>query len=170
MLHFKVECGFIKGNNAGYFTLIADAGLGKTAIAAAITSKYNAVSYFFSGSQGITKVDECLKHISASLISHFDLKLNIDFEHKENSFVFKKVVEVTSHARRKPLLIVIDAVDESDGTPVGQNIMRLPESLPKNCYIFLTRRAGVYPLTVAPGTKSLEYILKWPHSTLKCNK
>ena len=158
---FKAVDKFIKGNDAGYFTLIADAGLGKTAIAAAVTSKYNAVSFFFSGSQGITKVDECLKHISASLISHFDLNLNFDFEHKENSFVFKKVVEAASHATLKPLLIVIDAVDESDGTAAGQNILRLPESLPKSCYIILTRRAGVYPLTVAPGTKSLEYILKW---------
>ena len=56
----------------GYLRLVADAGLGKTAIAAEIARRYGATIHFVNASQGITQPYKCLNHLSASLIAQYD--------------------------------------------------------------------------------------------------
>jgi hypothetical protein len=63
-----------KNHPRGYIRIVADAGLGKTALAAEIARRYRAPAFFASASSGLTRPDQCLNHLSAELISPFALK------------------------------------------------------------------------------------------------
>src|SRR3712207_1724674 len=45
---FDALGAFVSQHDRGYYTIIGDAGLGKTALAAAIAGHYQATSFFFS--------------------------------------------------------------------------------------------------------------------------
>src|SRR5262249_30993716 len=57
----------------GYFRVVADAGLGKTALAAKVADEKEAPVFFANVSRGRTRPDQCLNHLAAALIARFGL-------------------------------------------------------------------------------------------------
>jgi serine/threonine-protein kinase len=146
---------------SGYFRLTADAGLGKTALAAAVSRRFGAVSFFANTSRGRTRADQCLNHLSAEIISRFDLPYDrLPARTGEDSGFLEKILQEAVEKARKPVWLVVDALDEGDISP-GRNSLSLPKRLPANVYCFLTQRPGEYPLATTPETALAEFPLAW---------
>ncbi len=62
-----------KAHTRGYFEIVADAGLGKTAVAAEIAKRHDAPAFFASESRGLTQPKQFLTHLCAALITRYTL-------------------------------------------------------------------------------------------------
>ena len=125
--------------SAGYYCVIAQAGLGKTALAAEIAKRYQAPAFFLSVREGYTHTEQCLGHLAADLIARFSLAYDRLPKRATKDWNFVKTL--LDEARKKggqSLLVVIDAVDESE--PTAGNVLLLPERSPEGVHIVLTSR------------------------------
>jgi lambda repressor-like predicted transcriptional regulator len=132
---FQAIAEFIQNNSNGYFTVVGDAGMGKSAIAAKyILDHPETVCYFNIRAEGKNRADLFLKVIRQQLKERYEL-LNV--EDADLSTLLTKVSEKISNGER--LIIVVDALDEVDQEASG-NLLYLPTILPNNIYFLLTRR------------------------------
>jgi hypothetical protein len=142
---------FRKKNRNGYFTIIANPGMGKSTIAAqyvmeqSVTDDVGCVAFFIV-SGGRDRAEACIQSICEQL--KLTYKLDVDVSRIANgqdeiSSVLSEVLQEISdrHLSSEKLVIVIDALDEisSQGNNRG-NICYLPRYLPENIYFLLTRR------------------------------
>ncbi|MEH2184657.1 MAG: AAA family ATPase [Nostoc sp.] len=125
---------FLKKHPKGYFTVIGDAGMGKSAIAAQSVSKYKAICYFNIRAEGRNTPDQFLQSIRHQLINRYQLQ-NADNDNLPT--LLTKVNEKL--AAGEPLVIVVDALDEVE-QPGSGNLLDLPKNLPERIYFLLTRR------------------------------
>jgi hypothetical protein len=140
----KVFCGrkfifdefeaFLKNHPKGYFTVIGDAGMGKSAIAAQSVLKYKAICYFNIRVEGRNTPDQFLQSIRQQLISRYQLK---NAENDNLPTLLTKVNEKLPTS--EPLVIVVDALDEVE-QPGSGNLLDLPKNLPERIYFLLTRK------------------------------
>ncbi|NJM23327.1 MAG: helix-turn-helix domain-containing protein [Richelia sp. RM2_1_2] len=126
---------FIKNNQKGYFTVIGDAGMGKSAIAAKyVLDNPETICFFNIRAEGMNRPELFLKKIRQQLIARFQLQ-NLD--DGDLSTLLTKVKEKLSTGER--LIIVVDALDEVDQEGTA-NILYLPTIIPDSVYFLLTRR------------------------------
>ncbi|MEH2422776.1 MAG: AAA family ATPase [Nostoc sp.] len=125
---------FLKKHPKGYFTVIGDAGMGKSAITAQSVSKYKAICYFNIRAEGRNTPDQFLQSIRQQLINRYQLQ-NADNDNLPT--LLTKVNEKL--ATGEPLVIVVDALDEVE-QPRSGNLLDLPKNLPDSIYFLLTRR------------------------------
>ncbi|MEH2007263.1 AAA family ATPase [Nostoc sp.] len=125
---------FLKNHPKGYFTVIGDAGMGKSAIAAQSVSKYKAICYFNIRAEGRNTPEQFLQSIRQQLINRYHLQ---NAENDNLPTLLKKVNEKL--ATGEPLVIVVDALDEVE-QPGSGNLLDLPKNLPEKIYFLLTRR------------------------------
>jgi hypothetical protein len=145
----------------GYFLLTADAGLGKTALAAAIARRRDAISFFASVSGGLTHGDQCLNHISAEINARFHLGYDgLPATAGEDATFLGKVLQQAVERAGRSVWLVIDGLDEAEVVP-GRNPLSIPGRLPEGVYCFLTQRPGSPPLNINPGTPVVDYLLAW---------
>ena len=146
---------------------MADAGLGKTAIAAQVARQFKAPAFFANASEGRTRPEQCLKHLSAELIARFGLAHDHlpDRAGEDSNLLGQMLVEAAQvEAAQKasgPLWIVVDALDEADKPPPERNTLLLPDRLPQGVYFLLTHRPGEYPLATDARTPVGEYPIAW---------
>ena len=122
------------------------AGLGKTALAAALTQRYDAPVHFFSAGEGITSPARCLNHLCAQLIVRYDLPhTHLPERTGEDAGFFRQLLAeaATKQPDDGPLILLIDALDEAAPTSARHNSAHLPASLPEGMFIILTQRPGV---------------------------
>jgi hypothetical protein len=133
---------FQASHPAGYFVLKADAGLGKTAFAAAVAQRRGALAFFASRARGLTQAAQCLNHLSAELISRFGLPYTaLPLRSGEDSTFFERLLREAADVSGDPLWIVVDALDEAD-VESGRNALGLPSALPATVHVLLTQRPG----------------------------
>ena len=126
---------FINTNKKGYFTVIGDAGMGKSTIAAKYVFEHKTICYFNNLQENRNSPELFLESIRQQLINRYQLT-NVDKD--DLSTLLVKVTEkITTNEK---LIIVVDALDEVKQEPGGENILYLPKTLPDNVYFFLTRR------------------------------
>jgi hypothetical protein len=143
----------------GYFEIIADAGLGKTALAAEIARRRDAVTFLASASSGARRAEQFLAHMSASLIVRYQL------DHRtlparvgeDATYLLRILRESVQRVSGRPIWLVVDGLDEAIAPPSGSNPLLLPPDLPDGVYVVVTRRAG--QLITGPGTPLLRYTL-----------
>ena len=150
---------FASGHRCGYFHIVAEAGLGKTALAAAIASRCAAPAFLFAASDGRTRPRQCLEHLCVELIDHYELAYDWLPERagEDSGFLSRLMTEVS--ARGESVWLVIDALDEADATAGGRNPLGLPAELSEGVFVVLTHRPGDYTLNVAPGISQHELYL-----------
>jgi hypothetical protein len=160
---FETLESFIANTSCGYLRIVADAGLGKTAVAAEIVTRYQAIGHFFDARGGITQTDGCLNHLSARLIARYDLDYtNLpDRAGRDANVLMSLLDEAVAKAREQSIILIIDALDEADPVPAGRNWGHLPSDLPEGVYVILTHRPGDYPIYAAPNTPMEELVLSW---------
>lgn len=125
---------FMRENPCGYFTVVADAGMGKSAIAAKYVSDNFAPCYFIVLVERRNTPEQFLQNIRQQLIQRYALQ---NAEADDLPTLLAKVAEKLTETEQ--LAIVVDALDEVDQDP-GDNLLHLPTTLPKGVYFLLTRR------------------------------
>lgn len=141
---FAAFQNFTNTNKKGYFTVIGDAGMGKSTIAAKYVSKNNAICYFNVLVDGSNRPELFLESIRKQLINRYQIT---NVENADLSTLLEKATEKLSENEK--LIIVVDALDEVNQEPGPENILYLPKTLPDKVYFFLTRRR------YEPGKKRL---------------
>jgi transcriptional regulator with XRE-family HTH domain len=126
---------FLQNNLNGYFTIIGDAGMGKSAISAKyVLDNPETICFFNIRAEGTNRPELFLKKIRQQLIDRFQL---LDVADADLSILLTKAKEKLSTGER--LIIVVDALDEVD-QEAASNILYLPTTLPDGVYFILTRR------------------------------
>ena len=126
---------FIKYNPNGYFTVVGDAGMGKSAIAAKyILDNPGTVCFFNIRSEGRNRPELFLKSVRQQLLIFYPLSGMAD---TDLSTLLTKARE--NIPKYEPLVIVVDALDEVNQEGTG-NLLYLPTILPEGVYFVLTRR------------------------------
>jgi hypothetical protein len=139
---------FITENPHGYFTIIGDAGMGKSSIVAKYVSEHKSPCYFNIRVEGRNRPELFLESIRQQLIDRYQLP------NSEDADLPTLLAKVTGKLTAgQPLVIAVDALDEVEQEP-GENLLHLPTTLPDNVYFLLTRRPyhlGKKRLSVSPG-------------------
>jgi len=131
---FETFQQFITENPHGYFTIVGDAGMGKSSIVAKYVSQHKSPCYFNILVEGRNRPELFLKSIRRQLIGRYHLPNSGDADLP--TLLANVAEKLTSD---QPLVIAIDALDEVEQEPRG-NILYLPKTLPTNVYFLLTRR------------------------------
>lgn len=151
---FSAIENFFQRQPKGYFIIVADPGVGKSAILAEYVRRTRCVAYFNQRTQGSTRVEEFLKSVCAQLIERHNLPYSVPL-HPDNTrdgnFLVLLLHELSAQLQPgQKLVIAVDALDEVDlkSQNTGSNVLYLPEALPNNVYFLLTRRPKLLPLLV----------------------
>lgn len=135
---------FFSINSNGYFTIVAEPGMGKSTILAKYISDKNCVGHFFIRAGGKNKIDQFLRSVCNQLIERYDLGYASLPDRATNDGEF--LDELLHKASRllppgERLVIAVDALDEvENNNEYVTNICYLPRYLPDNVYFLLTRR------------------------------
>lgn len=154
---------FMEQHDRGYFVLVGEPGIGKTAWAAHIVREHQALHHFNVSAMGIVRPDQCLENLCAQIIARFQLDqpfLPVSTG-RDGSLLDKLLRQAAGKLDGRKLVIAIDALDEAQ-MPAdirGANALYLPISLPAGVYFVLTRRPQPMPLETAPGTPSEAFTL-----------
>jgi hypothetical protein len=157
---FKALDAFAAHNPAGYFEIVADAGLGKTALAVEIARRRDAVAFLASTSSNAHRPEHFLEHVSASLIARHGLGYATlpARAGDDATFLGRILRESVQRTGGGPVWVVVDGLDEADPPSPGSNPLLLPSTLPAGVYIVVTRRTG--RLRTKPGTPVQRYTVR----------
>ena len=131
---FEAFKQFCNKNRSGYFTVVGDAGMGKSAIAAKYVWDNKSPCYFNIRSDGRNRPELFLESIRKQLIKRYELH---NAEKANLADLLEQVSKKLTDSER--LVIVVDALDEVE-QEAGGNLLDLPPSLPEHVYFLLTRR------------------------------
>ncbi|KAB8331284.1 NACHT domain-containing protein [Scytonema tolypothrichoides VB-61278] len=129
---------FIFRNSNGYFTIVGDAGMGKSAIAAKFIWNHKFPCYFNIRAEGRNRPELFLESIRQQLINRYWLQ-NAKDDNLQT--LLQKVSDNLLDDER--LVIVVDALDEVEQEDRDKNLLNLPTILPNKVYFLLTRRPYV---------------------------
>jgi hypothetical protein len=124
---------------SGYLLIVGEPGIGKTSLLAYLVSERNYLYHFNNRRQGITSAQAFLDSVCRQLVSRYGLK---SVSSPPTSAVFSNLLgDAAAMARpQAPLVIVVDALDESEPAQGGANRLLLPPVLPPNVYFLVTSR------------------------------
>ncbi|MEG4595848.1 transcriptional regulator [Microcoleus sp. F8_C2] len=149
---------FITDNPHGYFTIVGDAGMGKSSIVAKYVWEHKSPCYFNILVERRNRPELFLKSIRRQLIDRYQLPNSEDADLP--TLLAQVAGKLTAGDR---LVIAIDALDEVEQEEPGENLLHLPTTLPNNVYFLLTRRPfnlGQRRLAVSPGVPVKELDLR----------
>ena len=137
---------FIYANSKGYFFIIGDPGIGKSALAAQIVKQNGYFHHFNIRAEGINTTTFFLKNLCAQLIAAYELSYaSIPLESIENAGFLNKLLNEVSKKLEpgERCIIVVDALDEADIRELapGINPLYMPSTLPEGIYFIVTMRA-----------------------------
>ncbi|MBD2692435.1 ATP-binding protein [Anabaena catenula] len=147
---FAAINNFLNQYDRGYFTIIGEPGIGKSAILAHYVSQNPGIVYYNVEIAGKNRAEEFLTNICTQLIEiaqHQGTKnvtANFSDSTTENSgFLCLLLQQISDKLNtEKRLIITIDGCDRIDinNQPRGSNLFYLPRYLPEKVYFILTRR------------------------------
>ncbi|MBN4001410.1 ATP-binding protein [Nostoc sp. LPT] len=147
---FSAINNFLNQSDRGYFTIIGEPGIGKSAILAHYVSQNPGVVYYNVEIPGKNRVEEFLTTICTQLIEiaqnqgSKNLTTNFPGSTTEDSgFLSLLLQQISNRLQPKQrLIITIDGCDRIDinNQPRGSNIFYLPRYLPEKVYFILSRR------------------------------
>lgn len=138
---------FLATEDRGYFVLEAPAGVGKTAFLAHLVAARGYVHHFVELARGPDGVASALKSLAAQVVRAAEL---LPYSVEEvlppaagaRPDFFAHLLKRFSDRRasdQDKLVIVVDSLDEA-GTPIGHNVLGLPEVLPPGVYVIVSQR------------------------------
>lgn len=156
---FETFKQFITQNPHGYFTIVGDAGMGKSSIVAKYVWEHKCPCYFNILVERRNRPELFLKSIRRQLIDRYQLPSS-EAEGADLPTLLANVAGKLTAGDR--LVIAVDALDEVEQEE-GKNLLHLPTTLPNNVYFLLTRRPynlGRKRLYVSPGVPVEELDLR----------
>lgn len=128
---------------SGYVVVEGEPGIGKTALAAHLVAEHGWLHHFNIAAANIRSPSAFIGNLSAQLISRFDLGIDQLPEHAvhDSGFLSGLLNDATAAAER-PVVVVVDALDEAEPASVqsGANRLLLPTVLPRGVYFLVTTR------------------------------
>ncbi len=146
---FSAINNFLNQSDRGYFTIIGEPGIGKSAILAHYVSQNPGFVYYNVEIAGKNRVEEFLTTIYTQLIeiAQNQGSKNIadnfpDYTTEDSGFLSFLLQQISDRLHPQRLIITIDGCDRIDinNQPRGSNIFYLPRYLPEKVYFILTRR------------------------------
>lgn len=143
---FKAMDDFLKDSKfpSGYIIISGEPGIGKTALLAQLVKQRGYVHHFNTVLQNIRSTDDFLANICAQLIVRYDLDHSLlPPKATENSeFLSQLLRETVEKGAHKPIVILVDALDEVGDVGLHQDINRLslPPDLPEGVFFVVTKR------------------------------
>jgi hypothetical protein len=136
---------FLAKNSRGYFYIIGDPGIGKTALAAQMVKQFGYVHHFNVKAEGINKASIFLQNICSQLIAAYNLPHPVipPMATQDAGYMNKLLHEISRKLRHSErCVILVDALDEVDqlSKPEGANLLFLPLTLPKGIFFIVTLR------------------------------
>src|SRR5687767_5817992 len=129
---FNAIDDFIKSNQSGYLVIRGDPGIGKTALLAKLINDHGYIHHFNIALQNIRSIRAFLENICLQLISRYSLPYKSLPQHAtdDSGFLSQCLDEAASMRQNYPIVIAVDALDESDrmGLPSTVNSLYLPFS------------------------------------------
>lgn len=153
---FQAIQKFFTTQSKGYFTVIGDAGMGKSAIAAKYVLVTKFPCYFNVFAEGRNKPEKFLASIRQQLIKRYSL------QNADNADLRTLLQKASEELKGQKLVIVVDALDEVEQEGNG-NLLDLPQNIPDGVYFLLTRRPynqEIKRLTLSPDTPVNELDLR----------
>jgi len=151
---------FLAENECGYFTLIGEPGIGKSAWAAHVVHSRKAVCHFCEHGHDIATT---LSNLAYQISQLFDIPVeNPASSSSAFALYFSKVIQEASLKLQEKLVIVIDSLDQLDPSAIetGGNVLLLPRSLPKGVFIVTTIRLPTPNLLTEPETAKGQYVIR----------
>ena len=142
---FERVKSFIKENPHGYFFIIGDPGIGKSALTAQLIKENGYIHHFNIRAEGINKAANFLRNVCSQLIAAYNLEYDdLPPEALEDSGFLNKLLEQVSQKLEpnESCVIVVDALDEvaiSEDSK-GTNLLYLPTFPPEGVYFVATTR------------------------------
>ncbi len=147
---------FLASQDRGYFIIEAGAGLGKTAYMAHLVNQRNYGHLFMEQARGIDNISNGLRSLAAQLVRTWNLQAWFAEDMLPGMTIrpnfIQRLLTLTARQRDQqypdaPIVLLIDGLDAA-GTLPGQNVMSLPDELPRGVYILVTRRPMSFHLTI----------------------
>lgn len=130
---FSAISQFINTKPNGYFTIIGDPGMGKSAILAKYVQDTGCIFHFNIEQELKNKPEQFMGSICQQLIQRYQLPYSLSPEAKKNAdFLNTLLLEVAEKRNGEPVIIAVDALDEVDQSQQNRtaNILYLPRYLP----------------------------------------
>ncbi|MCW5315663.1 AAA family ATPase [Nostoc sp. KVJ3] len=147
---FSAINNFLNQSDRGYFTIIGDPGIGKSAILAHYVSQNPGIVYCNVEITGKNRAEEFLTTICTQLIEIAQHQCSknftpnsLEFTTENSGFLSLLLQQISDRLHpEQRLIITIDGCDRIDinNQPRGSNILYLPRYLPEKVYFILTRR------------------------------
>ena len=128
---------------SGYILIHGEPGIGKTSLVAELVRQHGYVHHFNIAAQNIRSTGQFLSNVCAQIILSCGLRYSkLPPELGDDSGFFSKLLaEAAEGPEGKPLVILVDALDESEGAgAMGANRLLLPQILPDGVFIIVTTR------------------------------
>lgn len=148
---FRAIDDFIAGTPSGYLSIEGDPGVGKTTVLAEYVRRTGCVAHFNIRSQRLNTSGHFIHSFGRHMTARYglaDVAQGSDPE-RYGEVLSRLITEARgSVAADKPLVLVIDALDEVDtaGDPAGVNVLFLPRHLPNGVHFVLSSRRASVPL------------------------
>ena len=153
---------FTDDNEAGYFLIKGEPGIGKTSIAAELIRKYQYIHHFVISTQGIVTTEQFIRNIFAQVFLRYPIGMHLPSAPINDGNLLMKILEDISlliKNREEKVVIVVDALDEVEQLNHSEaNVLYLPPHLPRNIYFVLTSRLKdqeVLPLDFATSVREI---------------
>lgn len=131
--------------DSGYFLVVGDPGIGKSALVAELVRGRRCLHHFNRRAEGVVTASAFLRNLCAQLIVNYRLEYPTlpPRADRDGGFLGELLRQVS--ARLGPgekLVIAVDALDESDidSLDAGVNALYLPNTLPKGVFLFVSSR------------------------------
>ncbi|MEQ8462637.1 AAA family ATPase [Coleofasciculus sp. E1-EBD-02] len=138
---------FLTENSSGMLLVRADAGMGKTALLANWKQKQQQqgncfIAYhFFRQGQEISDVIKAYRHLLQQLYTYYELTTpQIPSDQNNPERIFQLLQEPLKRPDGKPLIILLDALDEA--SPERSLSQFLPQPLPEGLYVIASVRVN----------------------------
>jgi len=124
----------------GYFTILGEPGIGKSALLAEIVRRRDPVHHF-NIAGNVSSISRFMENLCAQLIVKYDLNHRAlpDNPGRDTAFLSKLLNEV-SDRERDNVIIVVDALDEAESGQGSANALFLPRHLPQKIFFVLSTR------------------------------
>jgi hypothetical protein len=148
---------FLQQQDRGYFTIIGEPGIGKSAIAAHYVRQNSSIAYYSLEAFPSQSLSKCRQNLYENFLATISNQLieiaqnqgnnnagdnfsDLSSENSDLSILLQKISDRLPNDQR--LIIVIDGCDRIDLNQYsrGENLLCLPRYLPKKVYFILTRR------------------------------
>jgi len=141
---FQQIAEVIAGADRGYCYVVADPGVGKTALLAQFLKQERYVHHFNVRTINVAAPEAFLANVCAQLIATYRLPYDALPEGaiQDSSRLVDLLAEAAAAAGGEKIVIAIDALDEADSSQLlpGTNPMYLPTFIPDGCFILITTR------------------------------